>query len=110
MHDVGVEVWSQPDAFTPWDPPTSEEPAVAWAGVRLTQGDLWSQAAAGSSRSGGGRLLSTANPVSLSGLAAFTKPLGGGGSLVLVSGATSGEDVTRVYAAERCTSRFDDGS
>ena len=66
VHDVGVEVWSQPDAFTPWDPPTSEEPAVAWADVRLSQGELWSGAAAGSSPSGGGRLLSTANPASLS--------------------------------------------
>ena len=24
VHDVGVEVWSQPDAFTPWDPPAAD--------------------------------------------------------------------------------------
>jgi uncharacterized protein (TIGR03089 family) len=110
VHDVGVEVWSQPDAFTPWDPPTADDPAAGWAAEDLTQAELWSRAAAGSSPSGGGRLLSTANPASPSGLAALTKPLGGGGSLVLVSGATSDEDVARVFAAERCTSRFGDGS
>ncbi len=110
VHDVGVEVWSQPDAFSPWDPPTGDDEAVGWAGDHLSQAQLWSRAAAGSSRTGGGRLLSTANPASPSGLAALTEPLGGGGSLVLVSGATAEEDVARVFAAERCTSRYGDGS
>jgi uncharacterized protein (TIGR03089 family) len=109
VHDVGVEVWSQPDAFTPWEPPRSEDPAVAWAGTGLSQAGLWSPAAADPSHTDGGRLLSTANPASPSGLAAFTEPLGGGGSLVLVSGHApdpTDEGVARVFAAERCTSRF----
>ena len=25
VHDVGVEIWAQPDAFTPWDPPTGDD-------------------------------------------------------------------------------------
>ena len=32
VHDVGVDVWSQPDAFAPWDPPAGTDPAVDWAG------------------------------------------------------------------------------
>jgi uncharacterized protein (TIGR03089 family) len=110
VHDVGVEVWSQPDGFTPWDPPTSDDLAVAWGSERLTQAELWGRAATGSSHSGGGRLLSTANPASPAGLAAITGPLGGGGSLVLVAGhapdPTDG-GVARLYDAERCTSRYD---
>ena len=107
MHDVGVDVWSQPDAFAPWDPPAGTDPAVDWAGAELTHDELWSRAAAGTSHySGGGRLLSTANPASPSGLSAFTGPLGASGSVVLVSGS-SGEDLTRVFEAERCTDRFE---
>ncbi len=34
VHDVGVDVWSQPDAFAPWDPPAGTDPAVDWAGSR----------------------------------------------------------------------------
>ncbi len=113
VHDVGVEVWSQPDAFTPWDPPTADDAAVDWAvgGTTdtRTQAQLWSRAAAGSSPSGGGRLLSTANPASPAGLAAFTGPLAGGGSLVLVSGVSTpdGAALARVFDVERCTSRYD---
>ena len=51
----------------------------------LTQEELWSAAAAGTSLPDGGRLLATANPASPSGLAAFIEPLARGGSLVLVS-------------------------
>jgi hypothetical protein len=110
VHDVGVDVWSQPDGYVPWDPPTGTDAATQGVTGGLTHDELWGQAAAGSSLSDGGRLLAVANPASPSGLAALTKPLGGGGSLVLVSGATSDEDVARVFAAERCTSRFGDGS
>jgi uncharacterized protein (TIGR03089 family) len=106
VHDVGVEVWSQPDAFTAWDPPTADDAATD----DLTQADLWgdvgSRAAAGSSPAGGDRLLSTANPASPSGLAAFTEPLLAGGSLVLVSGAGSEVELASVFASERCTGRF----
>jgi uncharacterized protein (TIGR03089 family) len=103
VHDVGVEVWSQPDAFTAWDPPTPDDPATD----DLSQGELWGRAAARSSQAGGGRLLSTTNPASPSGLAAFTGPLANGGSLVLVSGAGPDDPgLASVFAAERCTGRF----
>ena len=39
VHDVGVEVWSQPDAFTPWDPPGGQDRATDG----LTQDELWSR-------------------------------------------------------------------
>ena len=107
VHDVGVDVWSQPDDFAPWDPPAGTDPAIAWADVALTHDELWSRTAAGASHySDGGRLLSTANPASPSGLSAFTGPLGGSGSVVLVSGSP-GADLTRVFEAERCTDRFE---
>jgi uncharacterized protein (TIGR03089 family) len=105
VHDVGVEIWSQPDAFTPWDPPTGDDPATD----TLVQRSL---AAAGPSHPGGSRLLSTANPVSPPGLAGFTGPLAGSGSLVLVSGSDpdrARERLSSLFAAERCTSRYGDG-
>ena len=37
VHDVGVDVWSQPDAFTAWDPPGPDDLAVP----ATTQGELW---------------------------------------------------------------------
>ncbi len=108
VHDVGLEVWSQPDAFTPWDPPAGTDPATD----RLTHDELWGLAAAGTSHHpGGGRLLSTANPASPSGLASLTGPLGGSGSVVLVSGAPADDpaddEVSRVFDSERCTGRYE---
>jgi uncharacterized protein (TIGR03089 family) len=96
--DVGVEIWSQPDGFTAWDPPTGDDPATD----DLTQDEL--TAAAGTSLTGGGRLLSVADPASPPGMATFTEPLARGGSLVLVRNP----DPVRlddVYAAERATAR-----
>ncbi len=101
VHDVGVEVWSQPDAFTPWDPPGGQDRATDG----LTQDELWSQAAAGTSLPSGGRLLATANPASPSGLAAFIEPLVRGGSLVLVSHPDP-DRLEELSATERCTNRF----
>jgi uncharacterized protein (TIGR03089 family) len=111
VHDVGVEVWSQPDAFTPWDPPGGDDQATEDLTQReLTQDRRESRATAGTSHNpGGGRLLSTANPASLSGLASFVEPLSSGGSLVLVSHADP-EGLASVFASERCTGRFEDGS
>jgi hypothetical protein len=55
--------------------------------------------------SGGGRLLSEANPASPPGLASFTEPLARGGSLVLV--VHSGpERLAATYVAEHATARF----
>ena len=101
VHDVGVEVWSQPDAFTPWDPPTSDDLATP----DQTQGELWRAAAAGSLLTDGGRLLTEANPASPPGNATFTEPLVRGGSLVLVAHAEPGR-LDATSAAERVTARF----
>ena len=105
VHDVGVEVWGQPDAFTPYDPPDGSD--VALVDGPLTQDELFgSPAAAGSSQSstGGDRLLVAANPASPPGVAAVSRPLVSGGSLVLVVGV----DPVRLDAiaqAERVTHR-----
>jgi uncharacterized protein (TIGR03089 family) len=105
VHDVGVEVWSQPDSFTAWDRPGGEDAATN----AVTQDELWSLAAAGSSLTDGGRLLAVANPASPSGLACFVEPLARSGSLVLVSVPDGPLDVSRleeIAASERCTHRF----
>lgn len=105
VHDVGVEVWSQPDSFIPWDPPQDDDLALALAGDEVTQAGLWSAAAAGSLLTDGGRLLSEADPASPPGIATVTEPLARGGSLVLVVGADR-ERLEATYAAERATARF----
>ena len=105
VHDVGVEVWSQPDAFTPYDPPTADDPATGASYGAATQDETWRTAAAGSLLTDGGRLLSEANPASPPGLATFTEPLHRAGSLVLVAHAGPGR-LDAVYAAERATARF----
>ena len=105
VHDVGVEVWGQPDAFVPLDPAQADDLATAGGYGERTQGELWRSAAAGSLLTGGGRLLSEANPASPPGIASFTEPLVSGGSLVLV--VHSGpEQLEATYAAERATARF----
>lgn len=105
VHDVGVDVWSQPDAFTPYDPPEESDPAYDLAGERPSHAELWSSAAAGELIADGGRLLSVANPTSPSGIATFAEPLARGGSLVLVTQADRGR-LEATYVAERATARF----
>ena len=100
VHDYGVEVWSQPDAYVALDPPGPDDPAV----TGRTQADVWETATAGSLLSDGGRLVSEANPASPSGLACFTEPLLRGGSVVLVAHADPAR-IEATYAAERATSR-----
>lgn len=100
VHDVGIEVWSQPDAFTPWDPPTGSDPATD----ELTQDGLMQTAAAGSLLTDGGRLLSVANPASPPGVATFIEPLARSGSLVLVRNPDA-DRLPEVYASERATAR-----
>jgi hypothetical protein len=85
---VGVEVWGQPDAFSPWDPPGPGDAAAAAAYGSATQAQIWE-----------------ANPASPPGLATFTEPLARGGSLVLVAHAGPGR-LAAVSAAERVTARF----
>ncbi len=104
VHDVGIEIWSQPDAFTPYDPPVATDAALATT-PSVTQGTVWSTAAAGSLLTDGGRLLSEANPASPPGVASFTEPLVRGGSLVLVTHADPVR-VEAIAASERVTARF----
>lgn len=101
VHDVGLEIWGQPDGFTPWDPPGPDDLALPGT----TQAQMWSTAAAGSLLTDGGRLLSEANPASPPGIATFVEPLARSGSLVLVSHAEPGR-LEATYAAERATARF----
>jgi uncharacterized protein (TIGR03089 family) len=107
VHDVGLEIWSQPDAFSPWDPPTAQDAATDGAYGDATQGDLMESAAAGSLLTDGGRLFSVANPASPPGVATFTEPLVRGGSLVLVRNPDPGR-LDATYAAERATHRAGD--
>lgn len=105
VHDVGVEIWSQPDAFTPWDPPGADDAAHELVGAVVSQREMWEAAAAGAVVGDGGRLLSVANPASPPGIATFVEPLVKGGSLVLVAQAGR-ERLEATYAAERATARF----
>lgn len=115
VHDVGVEIWSQPDAFVPWDPPGEDDVALAWRGSdaaaaggpasSATQKEMIETAAAGTLVSDGDRLLSIANPASPPGVATFLEPVVSHGSLVLVARAGS-ERLDAIYTAERATARF----
>ena len=106
---LGVEIWSQPDGFTAWDPPTGDDLATD----DLTQQQLFGPpaarphdltAAVGSDLTDGGRLLSVADPASPPGTATFTEPLGRGGSLVLVRNPDPAR-LDDVHDAERATAR-----
>ena len=101
VHDFGAEVWSQPDAFVPFDPPDPADLAVDGT----TQRELWDAAAAGSVLTDGGRVLTEENPASPSGIPSFTEPLVRGGSLVLVAHADPGR-LEATYASEHATARF----
>jgi uncharacterized protein (TIGR03089 family) len=104
VHDVGLEVWGQPDGWAPWDPPSGDDPATDWAGARTSQEQMWA-AAAGASLSGSDRLLSEADPASPPGAASFCEPLACGGSLVLVTHAAA-DRLEAIAVAERVTQRF----
>lgn len=108
VHDVGIEVWSQPDAFTAADAPTGSDPAVRVAGAVLSHDQLWSGARTGDLVADGGRLGTTLNPARPDALAVFTEPLARQGSLVLISGADPAR-LASTYAAERVTARFPAG-
>ena len=98
--DVGVEVWSQPDGFTPYDPPEGSDEALPG----VSQHQLMTTAAAGSLLTDGGRLLTVANPTSPSGVATFIEPLVRGGSMVLVANADP-ERLEATAEQERVTAR-----
>ncbi len=100
VHDLGLEVWSQPDSFVAYDPPGPDDAATD----ELSQAELWEAATAGSLLTDGGRLFSEANPASPSGLARFTEPLVRGGSVVLLAHPDPAR-VVSTYDAERATAR-----
>ncbi len=104
VHDLGVEVWSQPDSFVAHDPPGPADPATGSGARTVSHAELWEVAAAGSLLSDGGRLFSGANPASPSGLATFTEPLAKSGSVVLVA-RPDPDRVDQTYDAERATAR-----
>jgi len=103
VHDVGIEIWSQPDAFSPYDPPTGDD--LALDEPPTTQAEMIGAAATGSLLTDGGRLLSVANPASPPGIATFLEPLVRGGSLVLVARADQPR-LEAIELAERTTDRF----
>ncbi len=101
VHDLGLEIWAQPDAFVPLDPPEAVDLAVDGR----THAELWTAAAVGDVLHDGGRVLTEENPASPSGLSSFTEPLVRGGSLVLVAHAEPSRlDATAV--AEHVTALF----
>ncbi|QIK75595.1 TIGR03089 family protein [Nocardioides piscis] len=104
VRDVGVEVWSQPDAFTAFDPPAGDDLALDADGEQSTQRELMEAAAAGSLLTDGGRLFSATNPASPPGVVTFTEPLARSGSLVLVRHLDP-ERSPSTYDAERATHR-----
>jgi len=91
VHDLGVEIWGQPDAYAGLNPPGPSEPD-------------WEAAATGSLLTDGGRLLSTQNPASPPGICVLTEPLARSGSLVLVVGADD-DRLESVATDERVTAR-----
>jgi uncharacterized protein (TIGR03089 family) len=101
VHDLGVEVWGQPDSFVAYPEPADDDLAVDG----VTQRDLWLTAPAGPLLDDGGRLLSVANPATAAGLDSLTQPLARNGSLVLVAQATA-ERLERIAADERVTQRW----
>jgi uncharacterized protein (TIGR03089 family) len=107
VHDVGVEIWAQPDSFVPWDPPSGDDPAVDVAGTTSTQAELWEAAATGSPEgsTGGDRLLVEVSPASPPGLSSVTEPLSTNGSVVLVAHADP-DRLEAIAVAERVTGRF----
>jgi len=100
VHDLGVEVWSQPDAFLGMDLPAPDDPAVD----ATTHRELWDAAAAGSLLTDGDRVLTEVSPASPSGLPSFTEALVRRGSVVLLAHAAP-EQLATTYAAERATVR-----
>lgn len=93
VHDVGIEVWGQPDAFTPWDPPAAEDAATSWAGVETTHADLLGDG-------NPARVVSTVPSASPAGSELLAALLAGGGSLVLVSNAND-ERLAAIATSER---------
>jgi uncharacterized protein (TIGR03089 family) len=95
VHDFGLEVWSQPDAFLPWDPVTPDDAALPG----LSQSELLHRRA--EHVVPGGRLLTSVNL--LDDPAVFLEPLVTGGSVVWVANPPDPEWLRATYDAERAT-------
>ena len=102
VHDVGLEVWSQPDSYIALDPPGPDDVAVVADRGPMTHRTLWEAAAVGTLLTDGGRLLTEANPASPPGIATFAEPLARGGSMVIVCHADPAR-LLEIAAAERAT-------
>jgi uncharacterized protein (TIGR03089 family) len=83
VHDYGLVVWGQPDAFAPYDPVLPDDLAWRDVGGQLTQAEVCALGL-GADRPVV-RLLTDRAPVSREGLAAFVEPLRGGGGTVWVA-------------------------
>ena len=108
VHDVGVEVWGQPDAFIPYDPPEGTDVALLSSEGPVTQDELLGSATGAGSpatATGAGRLLSAANPAFPPGVTAAARALVSSGSLVLVAGADPAR-LDQIAEAERVTGRL----
>ena len=101
VHDFGVEVWSQPDAFIPWDPATGDDEAAPG----VSQRELLGRPAR--HLQPGGRLLTTVSP--LEEPATLVEALAGGGSTVWVRNCEPG-GLQKKYDDERATARFVPGT
>lgn len=97
VHDFGVEVWSQPDSFIPWDPPSGDDEAVPGQ----TQRELLGRPA--EHLQPGGRLLTTVSP--LDDPATLVEALAVGGSTVWVRNPDL-EGLAKRYDDERATARL----
>lgn len=97
VRDFGREVWSQPDVFVAWDPPTAKDLATATD----AQADLVRRAAERGILAEGGRLLSTRNPVT-DGMDSLVEVIVRQGSLVLVA-RPDPDRLPATFAAERAT-------
>ena len=97
VHDFGVEVWSQPDAFIPWDPATGEDEALPG----VSQRELTARPAV--HLEPGGRLLTTVSP--LSDPATMVEALVTGGSTIWVRNPDH-DALPKKYDDERATARL----
>jgi uncharacterized protein (TIGR03089 family) len=83
--DFGVVVWSQPDAFTAYEPPSPDDRAWRDARSSLTQAELLTAADRSPHSDAGTRLITDENPCSAAGLLALVAPLVAGGGTVWVA-------------------------
>jgi uncharacterized protein (TIGR03089 family) len=97
VRDFGIEIWSQPDVFVPWDPPSGDDAATD----DRSQAALFELAASRGLLSEGGRLASLANPVD-DGLLGFAEVIAQRGSLLLVANPDR-DRLTSTFDAERAT-------